>query len=193
MCMAAIEKGHTNIAVHYLKLLAGICEQTIPKLIKSDLRTAQKTMDVHKMTLLALAPYDFDSYIQYIEWEREPEKRFYAPRRKVLKQVVDALQDLSDDRIDLLAISLPPGCGKTTLAIFYLTWLAGRIPDSPILTGSHSNAFVRGVYDECLRIFDGNGEYLWHDVFPYTSVCNTNAKDCRIDLGKPKRFETLLI
>ena len=23
------------------------------------------------------------------------------------------------------------------------------------------------------------------------NICNTNAKDCRIDLGKPKRFETL--
>ena len=91
----------------------------------------------------------------------------------------------------MLAISLPPGTGKTTLAIFFLTWLAGRKPDEPILTGSHSNAFVRGVYDECLRIFDREGEYLWHDVFPWTSVCNTNAKDCRIDLGKPKRFETL--
>lgn len=60
-----------------------------------------------------------------------------------------------------------------------------------MLTGSHSNSFVRGVYDECLRIFEPNGEYLWHDVFPDISVVNTNAKDCRIDLGKRKRFETL--
>ena len=60
-----------------------------------------------------------------------------------------------------------------------------------MLTGSHSNAFIRGVYDECLRLFDKDGEYLWHDVFPNVSVCNTNAKDCRIDLGKRKRFETL--
>ena len=80
---------------------------------------------------------------------------------------------------------------NTTLAIFYLTWLAGKYPDSPILTGSHSNSFVRGTYDECLRIFDGNGEYLFGDVFPGVQVSNTNAKDCRIDLGKRKRFETL--
>lgn len=80
---------------------------------------------------------------------------------------------------------------NSTLAIFYLTWLAGREPNSPILTGSHSNAFVRGVYDECLRIFDKHGEYLWHEVFPNISVSNTNAKDCRIDLDKRQRFETL--
>jgi predicted phage terminase large subunit-like protein len=60
-----------------------------------------------------------------------------------------------------------------------------------MLTGSHSNSFVRGVYDECLRILDPQGEYLWHDVFPLVQVSNTNAKDCRIDLGKRKRFETL--
>jgi predicted phage terminase large subunit-like protein len=86
---------------------------------------------------------------------------------------------------------MPPGTGKSTLAIFYLTWLAGKYPDAPMLTGSHSNSWVRGAYDECLRIMDANGEYLWHDVFPDVQVSSTNAKDCRIDLGKRKRFETL--
>ena len=38
---------------------------------------------------------------------------------------------------------------------------------------------------------DPQGEYLWHEVFPGVTVSNTNAKDCRIDLGKRKRFETL--
>ena len=146
---------------------------------------------LHKKVLLAAAPYDFDSFLQYVEWNREPSKKFYAPRRKVLKQVVDALQDLADDKLDLLAISMPPGTGKSTLAIFYLTWLAGKYPDAPMLTGSHSNSWVRGAYDECLRIMDANGEYLWHDVFPDVQVSSTNAKDCRIDLGKRKRFETL--
>ena len=101
-----------------------------------------------------------------MEWNRDPEKKFYPPRRKVLKQVVDALQELADDKLDLLAVSLPPGSGKTTLAIFFLTWLGGKIPNDPMLTGSHSNSFVRGVYDECLRIMDRNGDYLWHEVFP---------------------------
>lgn len=142
--------------------------------------------------LLFEAPYDFDSYLTYIELNREPKKRFYPPRKKQLKVVVDALQALcADDELDLLAVSLPPGVGKTTLAIFLLTWIAGRDPNNPNLTGSHSNSFVRQVYDECLRIFDANGEYLWHDVFPGVQVSNTNAKDCRIDLDRRQRFETL--
>lgn len=141
--------------------------------------------------LLFEAPFDFDSFLIYIELNREASKRFYPPRRKILKQVVDKLQMLADDELDLLAVSLPPGTGKTTLAIFYLTWLAGKYPNEPMLTGSHSNSFVRGVYDECLRIFDVNGDYLWHDVFPGIQISNTNAKDCRIDLDKRQRFETL--
>lgn len=185
------QKGERILGKTWMVWLAEQCLCVIPRMARADVETAKKLIGLHKRVLLAAAPYNFDCYLQYIEWAREPEKRFYMPRRKVLKQVVDALQQLADDELDLLSISLPPGSGKTTLAIFYLTWLAGRIPDKPILTGSHSNAFVRGVYDECLRIFDVNGEYLWRDVFPAVQVSNTNAKDCRIDLGERKRFETL--
>jgi len=156
-----------------------------------DTRFLEIMNDTYYKSLLADARVDFDAYCQYIERDREPRKRFYLPRRKKLLKVVNAFQRLMDDELDILGVSLPPGVGKSTLAIFLLTWVAGKWPEEPDLTGSHSNAFVRGVYDECLRIFDPNGEYLWHDVFPDVNVTNTNAKDYRIDLGKRKRFETL--
>ena len=185
-----IMKTDEQLAVEYLIELSKLLDSVIldSRWNDDEIRTL---FNLHKKVLLLAAPHHFESYLLYIEQNREPEKKFYPPRRKVLGQVVNALQDLADDRLDLLAISLPPGSGKTTLAIFYLTWLAGRFPDEPMLTGSHSNSFVRGVYDECLRILDSNGEYLWHEVFPGVSVSNTNAKDCRIDIGKRKRFETL--
>ena len=183
-------KEDIPLGVRYLKLLSAECERAIGDPLSSE-EEVKELYGLHKRVLLTAAPYDFDSYLLYVEWNREPKKKFYPPRRKVLKQVVDALQELADDKLDLLAVSLPPGSGKTTLAIFYLTWLGGRIPNEPMLTGSHSNSFVRGVYDECLRIFDANGDYLWHDVFPEIQVSNTNAKDCRIDLDKRQRFETL--
>lgn len=185
-----ILKTDIPFAIDCLIELSAELEKTILDSRWSD-EDVKTLYDLHKKVLLLAAPHHFESYLLYLENQREPEKKFYPPRRKVLRQVVNALQDLADDRLDLLAISLPPGSGKTTLAIFYLTWLAGRFPDEPMLTGSHSNSFVRGVYDECLRILDPNGEYLWHDVFPGVSVSNTNAKDCRIDIGKRKRFETL--
>ncbi|MGN1194486.1 MAG: tyrosine-type recombinase/integrase [Acutalibacteraceae bacterium] len=48
---------------------------------------------LYKKTLLFDAPYSFDCYLLYLEIERKPEERFYQPRRKIMKQVVDALQD----------------------------------------------------------------------------------------------------
>lgn len=188
MCLSNIDEDN-NLAVEYLKKLSDIIEETMPKL--DDIELLQKLFGLHKKVLLGAAPYDFESYILYIEWDREPDKKFYPPRRKVLRQVVNALQELADDKLDLLAVSLPPGAGKSTLAIFFLTWLAGKRPNEPKLTGSHSNAFIRGVYDESLRILETNGEYLWHDVFPMVNVSSTNAKDCRIDVDKRQRFETL--
>jgi predicted phage terminase large subunit-like protein len=188
MCLET-KKTDIPLATKYLMLLSDECERVIASgTMDADIK---ELFALHKKVLLAGAEHSFHLFLLYIEWNREPNKKFYPPRRKVLKQVVDALQELEDDRLDLLAISLPPGSGKTTLAIFYLTWLAGKHSDEPMLTGSHSNSFVRGVYDECLRILDPQGEYLWHDVFSTVSVSNTNAKDCRIDLGKRKRFETL--
>lgn len=152
-------------------------------------------LDLYKKTLLFDAPHELDSFIQYMEWERDPSKQFYLPRRKRLKQVVDALQDLADKKIDLLGISLPPGTGKTTLALFFLTFLSGRNPEKPILTGSHSNAFLHGAYDECLRLLDPRGEYLFNDIFPKVHIVKTNAQDMMLDLGdnphRGKRFATL--
>lgn len=188
MCRDTFDTNRPR-AVQYLKLLSEAIEKKIET--STDNNLLVKLYDLHRKVLLKAAVDDFDSYLLYVEWDREPDKKFYPPRRKVLKQVVDALQDLADQKLDLLAISMPPGSGKTTLAIFYLTWMAGKYPNEPMLTGSHSNSFVRGVYDECLRILDPSGDYLWHDVFPNLSVTGTNAKDCRIDIDKRQRFETL--
>ena len=156
---------------------------------------SSKIFEIYKKALLFDAPYDFDAHCMYIEWNRPTDKRFYLPRRKQLRKVASFLQDLADKKLDLLTISMPPGTGKSTTAIFFLTWLAGRNPEKPILGGSHSNAFLRGVYDECLRIMAPDGDYLWQDVFPNTKVIRTNAQDMMIDLGEDKkqgkRFATL--
>ena len=86
-----------NEAVDWLRWLNERCAEIIPCVAGKDLVLARKYMSLHKQVLLANAPEDFDSFLLYIEWNRAPEKKFYAPRRKILKQVVDALQDLADD------------------------------------------------------------------------------------------------
>ena len=182
-------KTDIPLAVKYLEKLSDWIEEIIPGI--EDIGKMREMFSFHREVVFAGARESFHLCLMAVEWNRDPDKKFYPPRKMVLRQVVQALQELEERKLDLLAVSMPPGSGKTTLAIFYLTWIAGRHPEEPTLTGSHSNSFVRGVYDECLRIFDQNGDYLWQEVFPETQVANTNAKDCRIDLGKRKRFETL--
>ena len=182
-------KTDIPLAVKYLEKLSDWIEEIIPGI--KDIGKMREMFSFHREVVFAGARESFHLCLLAVEWNRDPDKKFYPPRKMVLREVVQALQELEERKLDLLAVSMPPGSGKTTLAIFYLTWIAGRHPEEPSLTGSHSNSFVRGVYDECLRIFDQNGDYLWQEVFPETQVANTNAKDCRIDLGKRKRFETL--
>ena len=188
ICLEA-KKTDEKLAKKYFILLSDECENAIASGKMDDY--IKELFALHKKVVDVGAVLSFHLFLIAEEWNREPEKKFYQPRRKVLREVVDALQQLADDEIDLLAISLPPGAGKTTLAIFFILWIALKYPDEPILTGSHSNSFVRGVYDECLRILDPQGEYRTAEIFPTVQVSNTNAKDCRIDLGKRKRFETL--
>ena len=186
-----IQKSDVKGGTALLKWLSETIYERMAILVGKDLELGRKMMGLHRRVLLAAAPWDFDSYMLFVEWNRDPRKKFWPPRRKTLLPIADDMQALADDKLDLLAISLPPGAGKSTLAIFYLTWLAGKFPDDPILTGSHSNSWIKGAYDECLRIMDARGDYLWYEVFPTVKVSSTNAKDCRIDLGKRKRFETL--
>lgn len=156
----------------------------------SNIALGEKFYNLNKKSLLFDAKIDFDAYLQYVEFDREPEKRFYLPRRKQILPIVQALQDLEDDKLDLLTISTPPGVGKTTLGIFFLTWIMGKYPDRPNLASAHSDKLTRSFYDGVLSII-GDPEYLWADVFPGINIARTNSKDETIDLEKQKRFATL--
>ena len=160
----------------------------VSRAVKGD--KTGRMYELYRDLLLFDAPYDFDCYCRYIEWNREAEKCFYLPRRKQLLPLAKALQRLEERKIHLLCISMPPGVGKTTMAEFFLTWTGGRNPDLPNIVGSHSNSFLRGVYDEVGRIVGKHSEYLWQKVFPNVRMAGTNAKDLMLDLGTRKRFST---
>ena len=153
-------------------------------------QNSMKMFELNKRSLLFDAPYDFDAAIRYAEWDREPKKKFYMPRRKQLLPVVQAMQRLSERKIRILGVMAPPGVGKTTIELMFMVMEGLKNPDLSILMGSHSNSFLRGAYEEVGRMLDPKGEYLWKDIFPTVQVCKTNAQDMRIDLGKRKRFET---
>lgn len=147
-------------------------------------------VELYKRSLLLDAKYNFDCYCRYLEWNRPAKKKFYEPRRKQLKPIADAMQQLADGELDILSVSVPPGCGKTTLSIFFLSWIGGKNPELSVLGGSHSNSLLHGIFDELLRVLDKDGEYLYNDVFPLAPVVGNSGKELRIDLQTQKRFET---
>ena len=147
-------------------------------------------VELYKRSLLLDAKYNFDCYCRYLEFNRPAKKKFYEPRRKQLKPIADAMQQLADGELDLLTISTPPGVGKTTLSIFFLSWIGGKNPELSVLGGSHSNSLLHGIFDELLRVLDKDGEYLYNDVFPLAPVVGNSGKELRIDLQTQKRFET---
>lgn len=151
---------------------------------------ASDFMQVHKDALLFDAYDDLDAAIQYAEWDREYSKQFYLPRRKQLYPIVKQLERLERREITTLGIMAPPGIGKTTVAIMFLVWSGCRRPELSIFCTSHSNPFLETLYAEILRMLDPKGEYLWADIFPKSTVQRTNAKDMRINLDNPKRFDT---
>lgn len=172
------------------KWLAGTLAEAVPAALRVG-QIPAKLVEVHRKMLNLCAQDDFDSYLQFVEWARDPEKRFYAPRRPILHDmVVRSMQMLADDELDLLTISLPPGTGKSTLGIFFLSWMMGRNPDAPNLASAHADMLTRSFYDGVMQIIR-DPEYLWGDVFPGLNVAATNAKEETVDLGKPHRFSSL--
>lgn len=152
---------------------------------------SQELYSLSKLSTLFDAPYDFDAYMRYVEWDRPSEKKFYLPRRHVLKVLVDDLQDLADGRLDFLGISLPPRVGKSTLCIFFMTWMMGKNPDVANVMSGHSDKLTDGFYRELLSIITDNETYLWKDVFPNSKIVDQSAKNETIDLDSKKRFPTM--
>ena len=184
-------KTDEKSGVKWLKWLSERCEEMVSKTFAHDLEKAREFVSLHKRVLLAAAPYDFDSYCLYLEFNRDPEKKFYLPRRKILKVLVDDLQDLSEGKIDFLGISLPPRVGKSTLCIFFMTWIMGKRPDVASVMSGHSDKLTDGFYRELLSIMTDNETYLWQDVFPQVQIVDNSAKNETIDLNKKKRFPTM--
>lgn len=73
---------------------------------------------------------NLDSYLLYLEKNREPKERFYAPKRKQFAKfgLVDAYQGAIDDLYDIVCIPMPPGTGKTTLLKFFNSAVIGWFP-----------------------------------------------------------------
>lgn len=139
------------------------------------------------------APHWFESYLLYLERKREKKEKFYAPKQEQLNRhgLIQAMQDLEDDKLDILSISMPPGTQKTTLEKFFASWIIGRHPEDYSLFFSHSGDITRMFYDGVLDITTNNEEYTWGEIFPDVCLSNTDAKRECINFNKYKPFANL--
>lgn len=136
------------------------------------------------------APHRFESFLLYMEKNRSPRKRFYQPRAKTLKVVVDDLQDLEDGVIEFYGLSLPPRVGKSTVCIFFLSWVGGRHPDLHNAMGGHSGILAKGFYKEFLNLVTSS-EYTYNEIFPDVVLESKSSDEFTVNLNSPDRFATL--
>lgn len=134
---------------------------------------------------------DFDDYLIALEWNREPDKKFYLPRRKVLKPLVEDLQALFYGQIDFLGVSMPPRTGKSTLCIMFMTWVMGNRPDVANVMSGHSDKLTDGFFRELLSIITDTETYAWQEIFDDVKIVDKSAKNETIDLNHTKRFPTI--
>lgn len=144
-------------------------------------------------TMKEEAPYLFDSYLLYLERKRDKKDKFYEPKRKQLNKhgLIQAMQDLEDDKLDILSISMPPGTQKTTLEKFFASWIIGRHPDDFSLFFSHSGDITRMFYDGVIDITTNTDEYCWNEIFPDVHIQATDAKRETVNFNKYKPFANL--
>lgn len=157
-----------------------------------NLDEKRKWVALAKSSLLYLAHKYFDSFMLYLEFDRRPDKRFYAPRRKQLKRIVDGFQDVADGKIDLLTVSQPKRTGKTTLGLLFVIWRAGMKPDKSCFLVGRGDALAKSFYDGCLTFLQDKATYNYWDVFPGQNIAATNAEQRTIDITTRHRFSSIM-
>lgn len=159
---------------------------------KCSANAADSLFDVYKKAMCFDAPHDFDTFLLYIEMNRKPEKKFYAPRRHYLRPIVAAYQEVLDGKLRLLTLSMPKRAGKSQLGINFVNFLSGREPEKSSLMEGTGDDLVKSFYSGCLEYLQTPNEYLFYDVFPNSPLVQTNADTKILNLRSKSRFPTVM-
>ena len=166
-------------------------QKRIVKEVKKKGDNMADLIEVYKMSLKMEAPVDFDQYMLYMEFDRDPKEKFYQPRRKQLKPFVDAMQMLEDNKLDELFLSCPPRIGKSTLFDFFLTWQCGKHPLMSNLYSSCSDTVTKVFYTGLIEIMKDDYTYHWDKVFPESPIVKVNADSQTINCVQNNKFPTV--
>ena len=158
--------------------------------------TEYKIVNDYYAILQCESPYLVDSFFRYIEAdEKDPYKRFYFPRRKVLKPVVSAYQEIYDGKLDFLSVSQPKRTGKTTGGLKLAQMMGGRDPDGSIFAVGKGEGLVKRFYGGLLQSFETESTYQrFLSVFPEAKKIGEkdykSAENLSIDLKRKNIFPT---
>lgn len=147
--------------------------------------------DAYWHSMLVDAPVDFDSFLLYLEKNRKTEDKFYQPRRKVLRPIVDAFQEVQDGKLDLLTVSQPKRTGKTTLGTWFVLFRAGQHPNGSSVCSGAGDMLVKSFYIGMLDVLQQKDKYAYYDIFPEAKLVSTNADEKTFNLKEKKRFATV--
>lgn len=167
----------------------------IMDILRDNVQTTQETNIYLRILLILARNMDFDSYLLYLEKNRLQKDRLYLPKRKQFSKIgiISALQDMVDDKLDILTISMPPGTGKTSLSKFFISAVMGWFPKDFNLFWSHSADIARMYYDGVYDIISNDLEYTWQEIFAGLSLTSTNAKMGMMNIGRYKPFQSLQV
>ena len=158
------------------------------------LRTAE-AYELIKRTYFYAGQYSFDDFMVAMEWNREPQARFWLPRRKVLEgkhKIVSKIQEFMDDPNALyLGFSLPPGTGKTTLIKFLLAYIIGKNPKAANMYVSYSDGMTKMLLDSERSMLTDTNEYCFHDIFPGLGMPDISAEYKTLSYRRAGDFPTL--
>ena len=179
------EKDWHGYNREFRKLITGQMRKT------AEFKTLERLNEEYKKSLLMDAKVDFDSFLLYLEFNRNPSERFYLPRRNVLRPIVNAFQEVADGKLDLLTVSQPKRTGKTTLGTWFVLFRAGNAPNGSSVCSGAGDMLVKSFYNGMLDVLTQKDKYLFYDVFPEARLASTNADEKTINLKEKKRFATI--
>lgn len=158
------------------------------------LRSAEAYELIYRTYLLG-AQDSFDDYMSACEFYREPQARFWWPRRKVLEgkhKIATQIQEFIDDPEALyLGFSMPPGTGKSTMIKFLLAYIAGKYPQSANMYVSYSDGMVKMIEDSVKSILTDTDEYRHNEIFPGNGSPDISAEYHTISYRKKGDFPTI--
>lgn len=189
--LAAFKEEEPVVERAYNRYLREVASEKVVLAARTDADTAFHLLAMVEQMLEIDCRDDFDAYMLYMEWDREPDKRFYQPRRHVLYPIVCDLQDLFDDKLDFLAYSTPPRVGKSTLGCFFVSFVMGNHPERANVMSGFSDKLTSSFHMEVLSLITDDETYRFARIFQEAKFKKKDMANETIHLKNVRRFPTL--